>query len=127
MSCHGPEGKGLADRATNGYLYPPLWGEHSYNNGAGLFRLSRFAGYVYDNMPYRSFYDNKPQLSYEQAWDVAAFVNSQPRPVADLSEDWPDISLKPFDHPYGPYTDGFSEQQHKYGPYKPIQAIAKKK
>jgi thiosulfate dehydrogenase len=27
----------------------------------------------------------------------------------------------PFDHPFGPYADGFDEKQHKYGPYKPIK------
>jgi len=34
------------------------------------------------------------------------------------SKDWPNIKKKPFDYPYGPYTDSFSEQQHKYGPYQ---------
>jgi thiosulfate dehydrogenase len=29
---------------------------------------------------------------------------------------------KPVDAPYGPYADGFSEQQHKYGPFAPIRA-----
>ena len=56
-------------------------------------------------------------LTDEEAWDVAAFVNSQPRPAKVFKEDWPNISLKPFDHPFGPYTDSFSEQQHKYGPF----------
>ena len=59
-------------------------------------------------------------LTDEEAWDVAAFVNSQPRPKADLKKDWPNISAKPVDHPFGPYTDGFSEEQHKYGPFQPI-------
>lgn len=120
QSCHGAEGKGLANLKGAGYVYPPLWGEHSYNTGAGLYRLSRFAGYVKDNMPFNQASHSKPFLSDEQAWDVAAFVNSQPRPVADISADWPKISAKPFDHPYGPYHDGFSEAQHKYGPFKPI-------
>jgi thiosulfate dehydrogenase len=53
---------------------------------------------------------------------VAAFVNSQPRPTKDKSKDWPDISKKPFDQPFGPYKDAFSETQHKYGPYPPILA-----
>jgi thiosulfate dehydrogenase len=35
--------------------------------------------------------------------------------------DWPNISKKPIDHPFGPYADVFSEKQHKYGPYKPIK------
>jgi thiosulfate dehydrogenase len=49
---------------------------------------------------------------------VAAFVNSQPRPKKDISKDWPDISKKPFDHPFGPFADGKTEAQHKYGPWK---------
>ncbi|MFZ1311653.1 MAG: cytochrome C, partial [Chitinophagaceae bacterium] len=86
--------------------------------------LSNFAGYVKSNMPFNQATHSNPKLSNEEAWDVAAYVNSQPRPKKDLSKDWPDISKKPFDHPFGPYTDGFNETQHKYGPYKPI--IAKK-
>jgi thiosulfate dehydrogenase len=51
-----------------------------------------------------------------------AYVNSQPRPVKELKNDWPDIAKKPIDHPFGPFTDGFSENEHKYGPFKPILA-----
>ena len=56
------------------------------------------------------------QLTDEDAWDVGAYVNSQPRPGKMFPYDWPDISKKPYDHPFGPYTDGFSELQHRYGP-----------
>ena len=73
-------------------------------------------------MPFKIATHNSPTLTNEEAWDVAAFVNSQPRPKKDLSNDWPDISKKPFDHPFGPYTDGFTETEHKFGPYKPILA-----
>lgn len=121
QSCHGARGEGMMGIAGNEYQYPPLWGPHSYNSGAGLYRLSRFAGYVKNNMPQGADYHN-PQLSAEEAWDVAAFVNSQPRPSKDLSGDWPDISKKPVDHPFGPYADPFSETQHKYGPFGPIKA-----
>jgi len=63
-----------------------------------------------------------PQLSPEQAWDIAAYVVSQPRPhKANLDKDFPDLLEKPVDAPYGPYADGFSEQQHKYGPFAPIR------
>jgi thiosulfate dehydrogenase len=99
---------------------------HSYNVGAGLFRLSRFAGYVKSNMPHGTTYD-KPVLSDEEAWDVAAYVNSLPRPEKDLSHDWPDIASKPFDHPFGPYADTFSETQHKYGPFEAIVSSRKSK
>ena len=131
QSCHGANGQGQLSLNGVSYEYPPLWGEHSYNDGAGLFRLSNFAGYVKSNMPFKQATHDNPKLTSEEAWDVAAFVNSQPRPKKDLSKDWPDISKKPFDHPFGPYADEFSESQHKYGPYKPIIAkkeeLAKKK
>ena len=120
QSCHGANGEGLMAADVKSYTYPPLWGEHSYNVGAGLFRLSRFAGYVRDNMPLNQATHRAPVLTDEESWDVAAFVNSRPRPTKDLSKDWPNISKKPIDHPFGPYTDGFNEQQHKFGPFKPI-------
>lgn len=124
--CHGADGAGQKSEGAHEYTYPPLWGAHSYNTGAGLFRLSRFAGYVKASMPFGLADYKNPQLTDEEAWDVAAFVNAQPRPTKDLSGDWPDIARKPLDHPFGPYADGFSEQQHKYGPYKPIQEARKK-
>ena len=126
QSCHGANGEGLMAADAKSYTYPPLWGEHSYNNGAGLFRLSRLAGYVRDNMPLNQASHESPALSDEESWDVAAFVNSRPRPSKDLSKDWPNISKKPIDHPFGPYTDGFTEQQHKFGPFKPIIESRKK-
>ncbi|HJS56399.1 MAG TPA: c-type cytochrome [Chitinophagaceae bacterium] len=126
QTCHGANGEGVTDGNNIGYAYPPLWGEHSYNTGAGLFRLSRFAGYVKDNMPFNQVTHSEPALTDEEAWDVAAFVNTQPRPKKDLSKDWPDISKKPIDHPFGPYADGFSEQQHRYGPFQPIADARKK-
>ena len=116
--CHGAGGEGVAGAA--GYLYPPLWGPNSYNTGAGLYRLSKFAGFIKDNMPFDMATHQSPALSDEEAWDLAAFVNSQPRPQKETSGDWPDLSKKPIDHPFGPYSDGFSESQHKFGPFKPI-------
>jgi len=120
-SCHGVNGSGQLNAEGYGYTYPPLWGEHSYNIGAGLYRISRFAGYVKNCMPFGQVDYHHPLLSDEDAWDVAAFVNSRPRPKMDISKDWPNISKKPMDHPYGPYADGFSETQHKYGPFQPIK------
>ena len=120
-SCHQADGKGMAKPDGTGYLYPPLWGEASYNHGAGLYRISRFAGYVKANMPLGVTFES-PILSDEDAWDVAAYVNSMDRPKKNLTKDWPDISKKPMDHPFGPFTDGFSEGQHKFGPFKPIKA-----
>jgi thiosulfate dehydrogenase len=125
MSCHQQNGEGVMNTDGIGYAFPPLWGDNSYNNGAGLFRLSRFAGYVKANMPLGATYDN-PQLTDEEAWDVAAFVNSLPRPEKDLSKDWPNIAGKPFDHPFGPYADKYTDHQHKYGPFGPIKKAKSK-
>jgi len=122
QSCHGADGQGQLNLAGNEYEYPPLWGDNSYNVSAGLFRLSNMAGYVYTNMPFNQAMPGNPKLSVEESWDVSAYVNSMPRPQKKFSEDWPNIAKKPFDHPFGPYSDGFSEQQHKLGPFKPILA-----
>lgn len=125
QSCHMEDGRGMMKANNSGYTYPPLWGENSYNNGAGLYRLSRFAGYVKTNMPLGATFE-RPLLTDEQAWDVAAYVNTMDRPQKDLSGDWPDISKKPMDHPFGPYSDNFSEEQHKFGPFQPIQEAKEK-
>ena len=127
QSCHGADGQGLPMPEGNGRVYPPLWGEKSYNEAAGLYRVSNFAGYIKANMPFGATYQN-PQLSDAEAWDLAAFVNAQPRPKHPfLKTDWPKISGKPFDHPFGPYSDSFPETQHKFGPYQPIVDFQKKK
>jgi thiosulfate dehydrogenase len=123
-SCHGADGQGVKPDNATTYQYPPLWGEHSYNQGAGLYRMSRFAGYVKANMPLGANWDT-PLLSEEEAWDVAAYVNSRERPAKDLANDWPDISKKPVDHPFGPFADSFPETQHKYGPFGPIASYYK--
>lgn len=114
--CHGSNGEGRSSAAEGEWQYPPLWGPNSYNIGAGLFRLSKFAAYIKANMPYGVSFE-KPLLSDEQCWDIAAFVNSQPRPTMDLSADWPEVAKKPFDHPFGPFEDEWTERQHKYGPF----------
>lgn len=124
--CHGATGEGLLNPDGKEHIYPPLWGQHSYNDGAGLYRITSFAGYVKNNMPLGATYQN-PQLTDEEAWDLAAFVNSRPHPHKDQSGDWKDISKKPIDYPYAPYADEFSEQQHKFGPFQAIVEARKGK
>ncbi|MEP6626926.1 MAG: c-type cytochrome [Ginsengibacter sp.] len=125
QNCHGANGEGkLADDGKE-YTYPPLWGRHSYNVSAGIYQLSKFAGFVKNNMPLGAT-KHLPEVSSDEAWDVAAFVNSRPRPTKYFKADWPDISSKPADYPFGPYSDGFSTTQHKYGPFEIIQNAHKK-
>lgn len=120
--CHGRKGEGFLKTAGEGFVYPPLWGAQSYNTGAGLFRLGRFAGFVKFSMPMGATFD-APLLTDAEAWDVAAFVNSQPRPEKVFSGDWPDIRRKAVDYPYGPFADGFSEDRHKYGPFGALKRV----
>lgn len=119
LSCHGSQGEGIMRFSGVEYLYPPLWGDHSFNTGAGLYRISNFARYIRANMPQGATYD-RPQLTEEESWDIAAYVLSMPRPEKKFTQDWPKIETKPIDHPFGPYADNFSERQHKYGPFTPI-------
>jgi thiosulfate dehydrogenase len=125
QGCHNTDGSGIRRSLPTtdlGYIVPPLWGAESFNDGAGMNRLINAANFVHSNMPQGADYLN-PVLSSNDAWNVAAFVLSQPRPhKPELEKDFPDLALKPVDTPYGPYLDGFSEQQHKYGPFAPIRA-----
>jgi thiosulfate dehydrogenase len=124
QNCHGRNGEGSLTQDGKSYIYPPLWGEHSYNDGAGMYRIINLAGFVKNNMPFGASYQ-RPQLTDEEAWNVAAFVNTQPRPHRDQHNDWKDLNKKPIDFPFGPYLDAFSERQHKYGPFSPIVAAQK--
>lgn len=101
QSCHQADGQGLVAKGQREYTYPPLWGSLSYNDGAGLYRLSNFAGYVKYNMPNGATHD-APMLSDEDSWDVAAYVNSQPRPKMNIAKDWPDASRSPLITPSAP-------------------------
>lgn len=120
QSCHMENGGGQINPEKTAYTFPPLWGPNSYNTGAGLYRISSFAKYVKYNMPLGVTHTSTI-LSDEEAWDIAAYVNSQPRPTKNIKYDWPKIEEKPFDHPFGPFADGFDENQHKFGPFKPIK------
>ena len=120
VSCHGPDGAGIKGTAGNregGYVYPPLWGADSYNDGAGMARLITAARFIKGNMPLGVTH-KAPLLSDEEAYDVAAFINSHSRPVkANKERDYPDLSKKPKDCPYPPYHDDVSQEQHIRGPF----------
>ena len=62
-------------------LIPPLWGDDSFNAAAGMAKLAHAAAYVRTNMPFGVRYQD-PVLTVQQAWDVAAYMISKPRPPA---------------------------------------------
>ena len=74
-SCHGSGGQGQAN-PDGSYSIPPLWGPHSYNWGAGMTGIASAAGFIKVNMPY----GQGNTLTDQQAWDVAAYVDSHERP-----------------------------------------------
>ncbi|MGZ3834979.1 MAG: c-type cytochrome, partial [Mucilaginibacter sp.] len=63
--CHGKNGEGLLNQTGTVYTYPPLWGDHSYNIGASIYRLSKLAGFVKFNMPFKI--EHTKRLTDEQA------------------------------------------------------------
>lgn len=116
--CHGENGAGMRmPGQERGYLYPPLWGDDSFNDGAGMHRLLTAARFIKANMPTGTTYED-PQLTDEEAYDVAAYINTLTRPhKANREKDYPDLSKKPIDAPFGPYGDDIPQEQHKFGPY----------
>lgn len=69
-ACHGTNGAGVPP------VIPALWGNNSYNDGAGMSHPEKMAAFVIHNMP-----QNHPgTLNPQQAYDVAAYVDSQRRP-----------------------------------------------
>jgi thiosulfate dehydrogenase len=122
--CHGSDGLGLhaTPNRADGYVFPPLWGADSFNDGAGMHRVLTAARFIKAKMPL-----GKPDLTDDDAFDVAAFINSKPRPhMANLDRDYPDRATKPIDGPYGPYADDFPIEQHRRGPFAPIEQYYKR-
>jgi cytochrome c len=72
--CHQLNGEG---RYEYGYYRPALWGDHSFNKAAGMFTDPAYlAAFARWNMPLMA----GGELSDQEAWDVATYVGSQPRP-----------------------------------------------
>lgn len=76
-SCHGAEGQGTKNPAGGGYVFPPLWGNDSFNIGAGMARTYTAAAFIKHNMPL----GQGNTLSDQEAVDIAAFFTHQPRPA----------------------------------------------
>ncbi|MEO8210775.1 MAG: c-type cytochrome [bacterium] len=125
MTCHAEDGSGALNKPANaevsadslkGYDFPPVMGQNSYNDGAGLYRVLEATAFIFSKMPL-----NRHDLSLEKSYDVAAYINSLPRPnKSNVDNDYPNLKLKPIDFPFPPYDDKFPTEQHKYGPYQPM-------
>jgi thiosulfate dehydrogenase len=84
-NCHKEDGQGELKRSPDiGYSIPPLWGDASFNAGAGMAKIAYAASYIRANMPFGINYLD-PVLTVQQAWDVAAFMVSKPHPPATVA------------------------------------------
>jgi thiosulfate dehydrogenase len=71
--CHGTDGAGVPP------ILPPLWGPNSYNDQAGMNNPKKMAAFLVHNMP-----QNHPgTLTPHDAFDVAAFIHTMPRPKSN--------------------------------------------
>ena len=62
-----------------------MWGEGSFNSAAGMNRLTTASAFVHANMPF-GVDEGAAPISTQDAWDVAAFFTSQPRPPGPLRD-----------------------------------------
>ena len=117
--CHGEQGEGKLRNDEVEYVFLATLGKESYMMGSSMSRVSVLARFIRANMPLGATAE-RPLLPEEDAWDVAAFINSQPHPNWAGTSLFPSLSEKPFDFAMGPYGDPFPAEQHLYGPYLPI-------
>jgi len=75
--CHGDDG--LGDDAS-----PPVWGDLSYNDGAGLAVNVKLASWLKVSMP-----PGEEDLTEQESLDIASYINSHRRPKFILSEHLP--------------------------------------
>lgn len=75
--CHGKDGAGLlaARDAKQGYLFPPLWGMESWGDASEMAHAATAARFIKAKMPL-----GRADLTDDEAWDVAAYVELKPRP-----------------------------------------------
>lgn len=77
--CHGVDGAGTD-------AFPAVWGPGSYNIGAGMARVQTAAAFIKVAMPQTA----PGTLTDQEAYDLAAYINSRPRPDFPGKElDWP--------------------------------------
>ncbi len=87
--CHAADGAGTV-------VAPAVWGPRSFTIAAGMAREQRLASFLRQAMPF----DRPGTLSDQEAYDLAAFVMSHPRPdLPAKSRDWP-AGGAPSDVPY---------------------------
>src|SRR5690554_456772 len=97
-ACHGADGEGMKDQFDD-FIFPPLWGDESFNLSAGMARISRAAPFVLHNMPIGVSLDaplGQITLSKQDVVDVSAYFTVKPRPdFPDKIYDWLNVPRPP--------------------------------
>ncbi|MGV0998035.1 MAG: c-type cytochrome [Fluviibacter sp.] len=100
--CHGKNGQGVQN-ADGSYVFPAVWGEASFNIGAGMARTYTAAAFIKHNMPMghsTKFPLGQGALSDQEAVDVAEYFSHVKRPdFPEKANDWPN-GEKPKDARY---------------------------
>ncbi len=116
VACHQLDGQGI--RAA-GASFPALWGPRSFSVGASMARQSKAASFIWHNMPLGAGRSLTPQ----EAFDVAAYITSQPRPDSPGKErDWPSGGA-PSDVPYATHGRAAFQPPPLLPRANPAQAI----
>lgn len=102
-TCHGTEGEGIKDERGH-IVFPPLWGDESFNIGAGMARTYKAAAFIKYNMPMsistHGAWGQGGVLNDQDAVDIAEFFTHMPRPDFPAKvNDWPN-GKKPKDARY---------------------------
>ncbi len=129
-SCHSKDGPGRGEyrRGENRPRVPAFWGKDGYSRGAAFYNSQNLAGYIKKHMPF----GKAETLTAQQALNVAAYINDQPRPagMADQmfcqseADGIPAALRKPAAWLVGCGYPGepFSDEDILYGPWAPITA-----
>ncbi|MEG0820315.1 MAG: c-type cytochrome [Burkholderiaceae bacterium] len=115
--CHGADGQGMGGGMMGGGMmgggmmgggmmtFPPIWGPRSFNAGAGLADWQKLATFISTAMAQYA-----GPVTDADARDIAAFVDSQPRPAFVLKDHLPPANQM------GVYDSGVVEQTQRIVP-----------
>ena len=92
--CHGANGEGVK-QSDGRYVFPMVWGDESFNLGAGMARTYTAAAFIKQNMPMghstKFPLGQGGSLSDQEAVDVAEYFTHMGRPdFSDKTKDWPE-------------------------------------
>lgn len=131
IACHGPEGLGIEhlDFAEGmGYVYPPVAGGDTYDDGGHVYMIPTLASMIYTNMPYGIAKPGKPDLTVEEAYDIAAYINHdlERRHNPNRTKSYPEPYFRPdaFVIPEHFDNDEANYLKAKFGPYEKPYGVA---